>query len=122
MLAVPRLLRVDLPAEPGNHLRRHARVLEQQSVYKKRERIFSNQVNKTLASVPCRHTLGEQLIGGGHQTTWRLLCCQQAALVQLCLSGREANELEEVEARRTRTEAKVKRGKGTGFSDSLDLR
>ena len=69
-----RILKVHLPAEPGNHLRRrpitlicvyqHARVSEQAVVYEKREKIWE-QVNRALASVPWRHTL---LVAGDWNT------------------------------------------------------
>ena len=68
------ILKVHLPADPGNHLRRrpitllcvyqHARVSEQAVVYEKREKIWE-QVNKVLASVPRRHTL---LVAGDWNT------------------------------------------------------
>ena len=69
-----RILKVHLPAEPGNHLRRRpitlicvyqrARVSEQAVVYEKREKIWE-QVNRVLASVPRRHTL---LVSGDWNT------------------------------------------------------
>ena len=69
-----RILKVHLPAEPGNHLRRrpitlicvyqHARVSEQAVVCEKREKIWE-QVNRVLASVPRRHTL---LVAGDWNT------------------------------------------------------